>query len=99
MAEEVTEEEPKFYYCESCGKRLFRAEDHGNNDMNNLWCKDCCNPDGSHKSRDEAKKVVMKLLLSPDAVRSMGERLDKEEAEKLAEEYMKRMPAWSGETK
>jgi hypothetical protein len=96
MAEEVNEEEEekKFFYCEACGIQLLKPEDHGGGDEKNTWCKDCCNEDGSHKSREEVKKNVIKIITGHDAYATMGERITEEEADKLAEEYMKKMPAW-----
>lgn len=93
MAEEIN-----FEYCESCGIRLMKKEDHGSNNLQNKWCINCCNSDGSHKPREDVKKNIVRLFMSIDAYKVMGEKLTQEEAEQLAEEYMKKMPAWSKES-
>ncbi|MBR9699678.1 hypothetical protein GOV09_04435 [Candidatus Woesearchaeota archaeon] len=88
-------EAPAFKYCESCGIRLMKPSDCGGGDPHNARCKDCCKPDGSYKDKEEVKQHIKKLFFSPDAITVMGERVESdEEAEKLAEEYMKKMPAW-----
>ena len=92
-------DEKTFAYCESCGVELKKPEDHGGGDSKNKWCKECCNPDGSHKTRDDIKVVILKLLQSADAQVVMGERLSAEEANGLIEDYMNRMPAWKKEEK
>jgi len=95
MAEEEVDE-VKFEYCQSCGIRIKGKEDHGGSDPENKWCKGCCNPDGSRKSREEIKKKIVELVSSDKAYIVMGERATPEELDKMAEEYMKKLPAWEG---
>ncbi len=93
--ESVAAEEPVFEYCESCGIRLIKKEDHGGSDPKNTWCKDCCNPNGSHKTKEEIKKNVAKLFTKIDISKLLGESPAIDEIDKMAEDYLKRMPAWA----
>jgi hypothetical protein len=96
LIDDKKEDAPKFEYCESCGVNLKTQEDHGGKDIKNSWCKDCCTEDGKHKSKEEVKKHIIKdVIMGHEAPTVMGERIQEpEEAAKLAEDYMKRMPAW-----
>jgi hypothetical protein len=94
-AAEEEEEKPKFEYCEACGYRMMSDDAHGGGDPNNKWCIHCCEDDGTHKSREEVKKRVKELLQSHEAYTVMGEKPSSEEdADELAEAYMKKMKAW-----
>jgi hypothetical protein len=95
--EELKQEVPQFIYCEACGRRIFK-DDLCGKDKCNTWCKECCNSDGSHKNKEDVKKNIAKFIMSIEGHRVMGEKLEnQEEALKLAEEFMKKMPAWSEE--
>ena len=85
-------EKPEFFYCASCGVQI--KSDLGGTDPNNTWCSNCCHPDGSHKSYEEVKKNIVQLFLSPDAPGIMGEKVEQSDVGNLADDYMRRMPAW-----
>ena len=96
-ASEEGKEEPKFEYCESCGLRMMKPEDHGGSDPENKWCFHCCEDDGTHKDKEKIRERIKGILQSHDAYTVMGERPSDEDAENLIDSYMKKMPAWMTE--
>ncbi len=102
-ADDATEEEekPKFFYCDSCGIQLKDDSDRGGGKRENTWCKDCCNEDGTRKDREGVIDHVAKdIIMGVEAPTALGEKItDIEEARKLADDYIKRMPAWEEKTK
>jgi hypothetical protein len=91
------EEEPKFYYCEACGKRMIKIEDHGGTKLENTWCNECSDDSGKHKTKEQVKEKIVKWIMSDIGYKVTGEKIEsKEEAEKMADEFMKNLPAWGG---
>ncbi|MCJ7679142.1 MAG: AraC family transcriptional regulator [Candidatus Aminicenantes bacterium] len=76
-------------YCASCGMPMKEAADFGGGRKSNFYCVHCCNERGNLKSYDEVLEGL-KLF----TIQAMG--LSEEEALKLAEEGLSKMPAWSG---
>ncbi len=72
--------------CESCGMPMKEASEHGGGEINNPYCKYCTTVDGKLKSREEVREVMIGLYVSKGKTR--------EEAEKVVDEHMARMPAW-----
>ena len=60
-------------------------EDHGGQIPENKYCKFCTDAAGNLKSREEVRQGMINLM------NSKGEP----DAERLVDEYMKKMPAWS----
>ena len=75
--------------CMSCGMPMSKLEDFGGGKPENLYCVNCCNPDGSLKSRDEVFEGMVVFMMKT-------QNMDRGAAEKVAKEYMSTMPAWSG---
>lgn len=87
---------PKFVHCKSCGMPMMKPEEHGNSDINNDWCKYCCNQDGTHKSYEEILENMVKFMMSEEGVQMSGLKFDSiEEAKEVAKKYLSSMPAWS----
>ena len=73
--------------CESCGMPMENPSDHGGGNLENQYCKHCTDPNGKLKSRAEVKAGIIKYMMKT-------EKRGEEDARKLVEEHMKRMPAW-----
>ena len=91
-------EKPQFFYCESCGIWMKTVDDRGGKNANNSWCRNCCDESGRHKSMEEVKKTIIAMISGPDMIRAVGEKVaDPEEISRMADDYLKRMPAWKPE--
>ncbi|MFC1874931.1 VOC family protein [Chloroflexota bacterium] len=75
--------------CMSCGMPMSKPEDFGGGNPENLYCVNCCNPDGSLKSRDEVLEGMVGFMMKT-------QNMDRATAAVAAEGYMSMMPAWSG---
>ena len=75
--------------CASCGWEMTRPEQFSMGNLNSIYCIECTNADGSLKTLDQVREII-----AVDMVRS--QRIDRGEAEKMAEELMLRLPAWAG---
>ena len=71
--------------CESCGLPMENPEDHGGQIPGNRYCKFCTDAEGNLKSRDQVRNGMINLM------KSKGEK----DAERLVDQYMQKMPAWS----
>lgn len=76
--------------CMSCGMPMTKLEEFGGGNPANIYCVHCANPDGSLKSREEVFQGMVVFMM-------MSQNMDRESAETAAEEYMAKMPAWSGD--
>ena len=74
--------------CESCGMPMDGAKTHGGHDENNEYCAYCTDSKGKLKSRSEVREGIIGYMVK-------HEKRTRDEAEKLVEEHMSRMPAWS----
>jgi hypothetical protein len=79
-------EQRKEVICQSCGMPMTKAEDHGDNDTNNKYCKKCA-PDGKLMSRKEIREGWISYAMKT-------ENLPREQVEKKVDEEMAKMPAW-----
>jgi len=75
--------------CMSCGMPMTKPEDFGGGNPENLYCVNCCKPDGSLKSHDEVFEGMVGFMMKT-------QNMDRGTAEIAASEYMSKMPAWSG---
>jgi hypothetical protein len=76
--------------CESCGMLMPKAKDHGGGEVGNPYCVHCTDETGKLKSRAEIREGMINLYMS-----RMGK--PREEAEKFADQQMKKLPAWTDE--
>ena len=74
--------------CMGCGMPMTNPEDFGGGNPENLYCVNCCSPDGSLKSRDEVFEGMVGFMMK-------AQNMDRITAEKAAKEYMSVIPAWS----
>ena len=74
--------------CMSCGMPMSKPEDFGGGKPENLYCVNCCNPDGSLKSRDEVFEGMVGFMMKT-------QNMKRETAEIAAREYMSTMTTWS----
>ncbi len=58
----------KFNHCQACGFPMLEPKDFGGNDENNLWCKNCCDIDGNHKSFEELVENMSYFLMSDEGM-------------------------------
>ena len=75
--------------CMSCGMPMTKAEDFGGLNPANVYCAHCTNEDGSLKSRDEVYQGMVNFMM-------VSQNMDRKAAELAAQDYMAKMPAWSG---
>jgi len=75
--------------CMSCGIPMVKPEDFGGGNPGNLYCVNCCNPDGSLKSYDEVFEGMVGFMMKT-------QNMNRETAEIATKEYMSKMPAWGG---
>ena len=68
---------------------MTNPEDFGGGSPENLYCANCCSPDGSLKSRDEVFEGMVGFMMKT-------QNMDNKTAKAAAKEYMSKMPAWSG---
>lgn len=81
--------------CESCAFIMTKPEDHGEGNPKNARCKNCCHPDGTHKTREELFESTVQWLLS-DSCSEMGfpKAQTLEEARERAESILLEQPVW-----
>lgn len=75
--------------CIACGMPMTSLADHANSDSTSAYCTHCARPDGTMKSRTEVLEGMTSFM-----VRSQG--IDESAARQMAEQMMKKLPAWSG---
>ncbi len=73
--------------CMSCGMPMTKPEDFGGGNPDNIYCVNCCHPDGSLKSRQEVYEGMVNFFTT-------SQKMDRTTAEVVAQEYMAKMPAW-----
>lgn len=78
---------------------MAKPEDFGGKDIKNEWCVHCCNPDGSHKIRQEVREGMIEFMSSDEGKKMMeqiGQKVceTREEAEEAVDLQMSQMPAW-----
>ncbi len=73
--------------CESCGMPMKNVELRGGKKEECKCCVHCCDEEGNLKSKEDVKKGMINYYVE-------HEGKSKEEAEKLVDEYMTKMPAW-----
>lgn len=90
--------------CKNCGKEMQKAEDFANQDINSDYCKICVKKDGSLRTYDEFKNIMIVHLLTSEG-KKLTEQLGlepattQEEAEKLADWVMNIMAEHTPELK
>lgn len=67
-----------------------KPEDHGGGDPNNTFCKYCTDETGKLLPRDQVRAKMVQFY-----IQKQGKT--QEEAEKLTDQLMAKMPAWKGE--
>ncbi len=75
--------------CMSCGMPMTNPEDFGGGNIDNIYCSNCSNPDGSLKSYQEVFKGMVEFMMT-------SQNINRDTAGIAAKEYMAKMPAWSG---
>jgi hypothetical protein len=73
--------------CESCGMPMEGPSTHGGGNTENKYCVYCTTPDWKLKSRAEVKAGMIKYMMKT-------EKRGEEDARRLVEGHMRRMPAW-----
>ncbi len=79
-------------YCESCSMPMIKKEDFGGGNIDNKYCKHCCDDKGSLKSYDEVFSGMVEF-----AVKNLDISMDK--ARESVSENMANMPAWENHKK
>ncbi len=77
----------KIYTCQSCGKVLKNKEDFAGGEIGNPFCKDCTDELGYGKTFSNIIGDTKKFLMEQMSV-------SEEEAEKMAEENVSKIPFW-----
>ena len=75
--------------CESCGMPMEGPATHGGHKPDNKYCAYCTTPDGKLKGRAQVREGMIKYMMK-------SERKTEEEARRLVDDHMSRMPAWKG---
>ncbi|VVB98495.1 Putative zinc ribbon domain protein [uncultured archaeon] len=75
--------------CESCGMPMEGASTHGGGNAESKYCAYCTNAEGKLKSKAEVRQGMIKYMMK-------SEKKSEEEAQRLVDEHMSRMPAWKG---
>lgn len=73
--------------CESCGMPMESKSDFGGGKENNRYCRQCTYPDGNLKPRHEVREGLVRYYMKM-------KKMERAEAERYVEEYMRGMPAW-----
>jgi len=73
--------------CISCGMPMNEISDFPGGDTSKDYCIHCARPDGSMQSFEERKAGMIRFI-----IKTQG--FDDKAAWKLAENNMKRLPAW-----
>jgi len=79
--------------CKNCGKELIDKKDFANNDTNSEYCNVCLKSDGSLRSFDDFKNIMISFLLTKegqDLTKKLGFDTPKNEsdAKSLADRVM-----------
>ncbi len=75
--------------CIACGMPMKSASDFAMNDPNKDYCVHCARPDGTMHSFEEKKAGMTEFI-----IKTQG--FDREAAGKMAENMMRKLPAWQG---
>lgn len=73
--------------CIACGMPMEKTSGFAANDQNKDYCVHCSRPDGEMQSFEEKKENLTKFI-----VRTQG--FDESAAGKIAENMMRKLPAW-----
>lgn len=73
--------------CIACGMPMEKAADFAGNDLEKDYCIHCSRPNGEMQSFSEKKENLTKFI-----VRTQG--FANNAAEKIAENMMRKLPAW-----
>ena len=73
--------------CIACGMPMENITDFAANDQRKDYCVHCSRPDGDMQSFEEKKENLTKFI-----VRVQG--FEESAAEKIAEDMMRKLPAW-----
>ena len=73
--------------CIACGMPMEKITDFAANDPNKDYCVHCARPDGEMQSFEEKKENLTQFI-----VKSQG--FDENAARKIAENMMRKLPAW-----
>ncbi|MFS0781193.1 zinc ribbon domain-containing protein [Bacillus sp. 1P06AnD] len=73
--------------CISCGMPMKGLSDFAGGDPSKDYCIHCAKPDGSMQSFTEKKDHMTQFIMQ-------SKQVDRQAAEKLAEDTMKVQPAW-----
>ena len=72
-----------------------KPEDFGGGQEDNRYCVNCCNPEGSLKSREEVRQGMAQFMMTEMGQQITGEKVDSlDQALEKADSYMSQMPAW-----
>lgn len=75
--------------CIACGMPMNTAQDFAGSDSSKEYCIHCARPDGSMQSFEEKKAGMIQFI-----IKTQG--FDDKSAAKVAENNMKKLPAWEG---
>lgn len=73
--------------CIACGMPMENTSDFASNDSGKDYCAHCAHPNGEMQSFEEKKVSLTKFI-----IRTQG--FDENVAEKMAENIMRKLPAW-----
>ncbi len=73
--------------CIACGMPMMQPAEFAAGDVTKNYCRHCCRPDGSMKSRHEVLEGMSAFI-----VRTQG--IDLSAARRVAEDAMSKLPAW-----
>ena len=90
--------------CKNCGHEMLKPDDFANQDPNSEYCSTCMKKDGTLRTYDEFREIMVVHLLTSEG-RKLTEQLklepakNREEAEKLADWVMNLMAEHTPELK
>ncbi|KZX10662.1 zinc ribbon domain-containing protein [Methanobrevibacter filiformis] len=73
--------------CIACGMPMKKLSDYPKNNEDLDYCIHCAKEDGSIQSFDEIKEKLTNFIIK-------SQNLNKEDASKIVENQMKKLPAW-----
>lgn len=73
--------------CIACGMPMEEVSDHPKRDTGKNYCVHCARPDGSMQSFEEKKAGMINFI-----IKTQG--FDETAAAKIAENSMRKLPAW-----